>query len=169
MPNVDDQFVRLMAEVRAGSDEAFCKLLRQHGDRIYRTIRRRLHRKVRVQFDSQDFFQQVWLSLYANRDVFSRFKYSRQLVAFLCTVARNKVVDECRRRLIAEKRNVHRERSHDNSEITRRSNLTANVPTPSEVAIANEEWLRLISGQPEHYKRIVELRADGASYDEIAE
>ena len=112
--------------------------------------------------------QAVWASFFANLPTVTRFDRPQALVAFLSRVASNKVVDECRRRLVSKKHNINRERSLDSAEIPRNAKIAKNVPTPSEVAISREQWRMLTEGKPTHYKRILEMRVTGASSIEIA-
>jgi DNA-directed RNA polymerase specialized sigma24 family protein len=47
--------------------------------------------------------------------------------------------------------------------------LADRSPTPERAASAREEWDRLLAGQPEYYRRILELLRDGHTYLEVAE
>jgi RNA polymerase sigma factor (sigma-70 family) len=164
----DDSFRKLMEQVKCGSDGAVERLLELYGDHIYRAVRRRLNQVLRSKFDSQDFVQAVWASFFAHRDDVSRFKTPEELIAFLARIASNKVIDECRHHMQTQKSNVNRERSlgHEGDQA---GSLPASEPTPSEVAIANEQFARMTQGQPSRYKKIVELRANGETYEQIAE
>lgn len=162
-----DSFRDLMEQVKCGSDRAVERLLELYGDHIYRAVRRRLNRALRSKFDSQDFVQAVWTSFFAHRDDIMRFKTHEELIAFLARVASNKVIDECRHHMRTQKSNVNRERSLSR-EGDRADFLPASDPTPSEVAIANEQFARITEGQPSHYRMIVELRTRGETYEQIA-
>ena len=59
---------------------------------------------------------------------------------------------------------MNRERPFDSA-----ANCAAPAPTPSEVAIAREQWSRLLENQPEHYQQVVQLRYLGYSSREIAD
>ena len=37
------------------------------------------------------------------------------------------------------------------------------------MAIAHEQWDRLLKGQPQHYRRIIQLRLQGHTYQSIAD
>ena len=169
MEQNDQQFARLIGQVAAGSEDAARELIELHKDRIYQVIRRRLKTELRPKFDSQDFFQAVWASFFANRELIATFKRPEKLVAYLGAVAANKVVEENRRRLATTKHDIRRERSIDDSRMVNRPRLIAKGPTPSEIAIAEEQLERLIKDQPPHYKRIVQLRGEGLTYEEIAQ
>lgn len=164
----NDEFQNLMQRVRQGSEEAVQEFLDVYGHHVYRAVRRRLNRKLRSKFDSQDFVQMVWASFFENLSTISTFDRPEAVVGFLIRVATNKVIDECRRRLTM-KYNVNHEFSLDGSaEWVKRAAATTD-PTPSGIAVANEQWHRLIDGQPSRYRRILELRFAGETYENIAE
>lgn len=161
------QFTALMQQVRAGSEDAARRILELYGEHIYRAVRRRLNRELRSRFDSGDFAQAVWASFFANREAAHRFDRPDALIAFLARMASNKIIDECRR-VGAAKRNISRERSLDGSSLAADQTIAGPEPTPSQHAIAHEQWERMTAGQPSHYRRILELRAAGATHEEIA-
>ena len=159
-----NEFARLMAEVQNGSTDAVRRLLDGYSGHIYRAIRRTLSRKLRSKFDSDDFAQAVWASFFANYDACLRFSRPERLIGFLARMARNKVIDEGRKRLPA----AERERSLDWSEARGARMLTAAAPRPSTAISASEQWKQVIAGQPSYYRRVAELRAGGATQQEIA-
>lgn len=165
----DRTFRQLLDGLRAGSDESVRELIDRYGQHIHRIVRRRLNQALRARFDSQDFVQAVWASFFAHSSRIADFDTPDEMIAFLATVAGNKVSDECRRNLKAQKRNVNRERSLHGTTDSCRIEPTDRSPTPSEVAIAAEQFEQLTSGQPSHYRRMVELRAEGATYEEVAQ
>jgi RNA polymerase sigma factor (sigma-70 family) len=167
MAEDDQQFADLLRQVAAGSEDAARQLIDRHRNRIYQVIRRRLNKELRSKFDSHDFFQAVWASFFADRELIGTFRRPEKLVAYLGAVAANKVVEENRRRFTTRKHDISRERRIDNSRVLDGEPIAAKLPTPSEVAIAKEQMDRLIEGQPAQYRRIVELRADGLTYEEI--
>ena len=56
----------------------------------------------------------------------------------------------------------------DRSAATAAMRVPADVATPSQFAVAHEQWEQMVAGQPSHYVRMAELRADGSTYGEIA-
>lgn len=161
------EFAELMRQVRDGSEDAIRQLLDQYGDDVLRVIRRKLMKRLRTQYDSDDFYQAVWGSFFARRELLSQFDSPHQLMAFLRSMAGNKVIDEVRHRL-RQKRTITREQPLD-SDLRSNSGAIAQEPTPSEVAVAREQMDHLVEEQPSLYQRIVQLRVDGATYREIAE
>ena len=168
MEDRQPDFSALMDELRGGSQEAAQRILEEYGPHVIRVIRRKLAKQMRTKFDSQDFAQAVWASFFSNIPEVSRMQDPKQLVAFLASMASNKVTDEVRRRLLSKKANVNREVSLAGMTESQFHPRTATA-TPSEFAMANEQLDTLLDSQPAHYRRIVEMRRDGATYVEIAE
>ena len=158
------EFTRLLTCLREGSEQAAWELLAEYGDLVFRVVRHRLPQDLRRAFDSQDFAQDVWASIFRHRSRLGRLETQGAFVAFLATVAANKVRLEIRRRLRQQKHNMNRERPFDSSVHYR----AAGEATPSQVAIARERWCRLLEKQPPHYQEIIRLRCLGHSYREIA-
>src|SRR5262245_1148600 len=99
MGETQTEFQLLMKRVRARSQGAVRALLEHYKPGLFRVIRRRLHRLLRSQFDSEDVLQSVWASFFAiPADEFD-FEDPRALQAFLVEVACGKVIDAYRRRL----------------------------------------------------------------------
>jgi RNA polymerase sigma-70 factor (ECF subfamily) len=92
----------------------------------------------------------------------------QQLMGYLAAMARNKVIDESRRRLDSRKHNVRLEVSVERMDAAAAQGLRSHDPSPSSVAVARERWDRLVVNQPADVRRILELRFQGETYDEIA-
>ena len=74
---------------------------------------------------------------------------------------------EVRRRLQTEKYNLNKEYSLNGPTLIRQD-LTDPQPPPIDVAIAHEQWNRMLLGQPIHYRKIIKLRLQGRTNQEIA-
>ncbi|NLE38583.1 MAG: sigma-70 family RNA polymerase sigma factor [Pirellulaceae bacterium] len=169
MNSADDEFRELIAQVRNGSEEAAWQLVDRYGERVRRAVRRALNQHLRSKFDSLDFVQLVWSSLFRTRNQLDRFEGPNELAAFLITMARNKVGMETRRCLVSLRHNVNREVPLEERTGVIREDLTARGPLPIETAIAREQWDRMVEGQPDGYRRIIELRLRGKTQQEIAQ
>jgi len=165
----DDNFASLIRRVREGSEDAAWDLVNQYGEAIRRAVRRALNERLRSKFDSQDFVQVVWNSLFRVRDKLDRFNRPEELTAYLVTMARNKVGMEQRRRLMSQKYDVRHEESLDQLQAKGRLDVPSPQPAPIDVAIAREKWDRLVEGQPQHYRQIIELRLQGHTFQSIAQ
>lgn len=160
----EGKFEELMRQVESGSDEAIRELLETYGSHILRAVRRRLSRHMRTQFDSTDFYQAVWASFFTN-DRTPKFETEEDLVKFLSRVAGNKVIDECRKQFTRKRDPTRAHSMYDSEENL--APLASNNPTPSEVVSAKEKVERLVEGHPAFYRQIIEMRASGATFDEI--
>src|SRR5438445_10752725 len=103
-----DDFAALLERVRDGSEDACVELVERYGSFVYRAVRRKLNWKMRSTFDSGDFMQAVWASFFEDRKCLVELPTARDLVFYLTSLARNKVIGEFRRRYVAEYA-VHRE------------------------------------------------------------
>lgn len=164
--SVDPQFTELMQQVRQGSPEAAARLLREHGPLVMAVVRRRLHRRLRPKFDSVDFTQAVWASFFVRAAKNHQFETPDQLAAFLVQMAQNKLAAEHRRRFRTAKYQIHREADAASAAS---DHVPAPGPSPTEMAIAKETLEQLLTGQPAHYRQIVELKLAGLTVDEIAQ
>jgi RNA polymerase sigma factor (sigma-70 family) len=157
-------FARLIALVGQGSEDAARQLIAEHGDLVLRVVRKHLPHVLRRTFDSQDFVQVAWGSIFRHRSRLERFGAPRDFTAFLTAVAANKVRMEVRRRCQQKKHNVNRERPL-NSVAGLSSSRDS---TPSQVAMAREMWSEILKGQRPRYQEIIRLRYLGYSSREIA-
>jgi RNA polymerase sigma factor (sigma-70 family) len=168
MSESQETFGDLMRRVREGSEEATHTLLERYGQHILRVVRRKLHRRLRVKFDSQDFVQSVWASFFAQRPAPEQFDGPEALAAFLAEVARNKVAEAFRQRVRTQKRDVERERSLDGSAAFQVARVPGRDPTPSQAAVARERWRRMLAALPDLHQRILRLLRQGHTHADIA-
>ena len=154
-----------MQQVDDGSNEAAQELLKRYGKYVLRAIRAHLHRDMRTEFDSEDFRQMVWKSFFADEP--HEFKHESELIAFLSKVATNKVAERFRYLFQTQKRAKNREQPIELLNGAGELPVPARDPTPSQAMSAKEEMHRLSNGQP-LYRQILEMRASGSTFDEIA-
>jgi RNA polymerase sigma-70 factor (ECF subfamily) len=162
-----DEFQSLMQRVREGSPEAAREVIDRYGRHIVRVIRRRLARRLRRQFDSVDFLQAVWASFFTCDQSRFVFKRPEDLMAFLATVARAKVIEAFRAHLQSRKHDAARELPLEALSASI-PELATSEPTPSQQAAAQEQLERLQHGLPERHVQILELLRSGCSHAEIA-
>jgi RNA polymerase sigma factor (sigma-70 family) len=160
-------FATLLGRFRAGSEEAARELCERFGPHLRRVVRRRLDARLRQQFDSMDLTQAVWASfLAAAQD--RPFDDPAAFQAYLNRMAVHKVIDLFRRHLEAQKNDLGRLRSFDDSATGAGRAATAD-PTPSQEAIGREAWDRLLRNlSPTHQTILARLR-EGRSHREIAD
>jgi RNA polymerase sigma factor (sigma-70 family) len=132
-----EAFPELMRELRAGSQEAARKIFEQYGNYIFRVVRRRLRRELRSKFDSQDFVQSVWASVFADVEQLGDFNHPDDFIRYLARMAANKVIDESRRRF-GGRRNITRERRLPEPTDGDSPTYASPAPRTSETAISIE-------------------------------
>jgi RNA polymerase sigma-70 factor (ECF subfamily) len=157
----------LLERVRQGDGEAARELLIHFEPHVRRVVRRRLPVVMRSKFDSMDFVQSVWGDFFpklARGEI--TFDSPQRLAKFLALVAQAKVTNEFRRRF-GKKLDIHKEVAMGNALIYVPGET--GDPTPSQNLAANERMEAILSGRPELHKRLLELRSQGFTFDEIAE
>jgi DNA-directed RNA polymerase specialized sigma24 family protein len=162
------RFEELMGQVRQGSQSAVRELVDTYGDHIIRIIRQNLDRRLRAQFDSLDFEQDVWASFFAMPTDRLAFRTPAELGAYLTSMAENKVAETFRGQAGTIKRSLLRQRSLD--ALGDGVAAVADRPseaTPSQFALADERWEQLNRGRSPQIRVILDLLRDGHSYDEI--
>jgi DNA-directed RNA polymerase specialized sigma24 family protein len=158
-------FARLVGLAQAGDEQAAQRLHDEYAHHILRAVRRRLHPTMRPQFDSLDFAQDVWASFFVTPGPDYAVQTPEQLVALLTAMARNKVAEKSRDRMMRSKRNVNRERGLDEGVA---NNVLVDRTTPSQVAMGEEAWNKLLALQPPVYRRVLMLLRDGKTPAAIA-
>jgi len=161
-------FNELIAQVQAGNEAAAQRLFDEFGQHIMRAIRRRLHQRLRAQYDSMDFAQDVWKSFFTDAAQRYRLETPEQLIGLLTTMARNKVVESVRGRLGTRKRDLQREHSLER-DVGGGDRFPGRQPTPSQIAMGREAWERLLAEQPPVYRRVLLLLREGKSPGTIAQ
>jgi RNA polymerase sigma-70 factor (ECF subfamily) len=159
-------FEELIAGLRTGDPAAAEALCRRYGPFIRAAVRRQLHPRMRNRFDSLDFVQDVWASFLAIPSDRYVFTNPESLVAFLARMAQYRVVEAFRQRFDSEKDGLAREVAVD--ETLGGDHLPGRQATPSQFAIAGEEWERIAGRFPAGHRVILEWLREGHSNDEVA-
>lgn len=165
----ENDFRLLMDRVAAGCEDAARKLVEQYGEAIRRAVRRALDARLRSKFDSLDFAQLVWCSFFRDREHLDRFEQPADLIAFLVTAARNKVGLEARRHLQTDKHGVGHEHQWIEDSLKEQAQIPDGQPAAIDVVIAGEELERMLSNQPPGFRKIIQLRLQGKTHEEIAQ
>jgi len=158
------RFNLLLGQARAGSDPAARELVERFTPYLQRVIRKRLDKRLRTVFDTADFSQAVWASFFARPPQQNDFQEPEDLVRFLEQVARNKVVEQVRRRLGTRDRHVRREVPLQSGR-----SLIGPSPTASQEALAKERWSQVLDAEPPHHQEIMNSFRSGLSPQEIAD
>ena len=160
----------LFARARSGDQVAWREIFDASYPKVIRAIRRRLNSQaMRSLYDSTDFIGDVWKSLAERPESFD-FATFDDLQRFLAKAAERKVIDEYRR-LNAQKNDVALQRplaawfgAGEGA-----PELPSTGPTPSQVAQASEAREGLLSGQAGDDRRVIELKQENYSNEEVAE
>jgi RNA polymerase sigma-70 factor (ECF subfamily) len=158
----------LLARIQTGDDDAARELLARYESKVRLVVRRQLPRILRSRFDSLDFLQSVWGSFFLKiRTGPNDLCEEANLIAFLAWAARNKVIDEYRRSA-TQRQDIRRERSLEDVREKEKEPLAIDA-SPSQAALAREEYRRLRDMLPDDRQSVFELKASGHSSREIAE
>jgi RNA polymerase sigma factor (sigma-70 family) len=165
---LQQEFAELMQRVRAGSPEATRELVQRYGKEIQLFIRRRLSPRLRPQFDSLDFAQDAWASFFHLPPERYTFATPRELCYFLTRLARYKLIDIYRSQQ-AQKRNRHgTEPLRPQTDEDAGNEPAGRQPTPSQLAVAEEQWDRITQDIEPMFRRALEMLRQGHSREEVA-
>src|SRR3954452_15648665 len=92
----NERFRILMRAAEGGSEDAARELYETYVRYVLRCVRHRMWHRLRSKFDSQDFVQQVWASFFDDRGSLPEFETPEHLIAYLRSMAENKVANEGR-------------------------------------------------------------------------
>jgi RNA polymerase sigma factor (sigma-70 family) len=164
----EDEIHGFLRRIHDGDEDAARDLLLKYEAEVRLVVRRQLPRLLRSRFDSLDFLQSVWGSFFHRvRTTPTEFDDGRHLVAFLARAAKNKVIDEYRR-AGSQKGDMRREEPLW-ADGDRPKDVAAQIETASQVAEANEAFVKLRDLVPEERRALLELKAAGLSSREIGE
>jgi RNA polymerase sigma factor (sigma-70 family) len=172
MSDARQEFETLMQRVRAGCPEAAQEVFQRFSPHVRRVVRRHLARRLRRQFDSHDFLQAVWASFFTIPEDRYTFEQPDDLVNFLARIATNKVIEAFRQRFRTQKNDITREQpigGQPIGETAVTAEPAARLPTPSQLAIAEERWRLLLHNQPAPRQRVLELLRQGHTLGEASE
>ncbi len=161
------QFRAALAAVRSGSSEAVWRFITDYGPHLQRIVRRQMDRRMQSKYDSVDFVQMVWASFFRNPGDIQSFGHPEDLLRYLTGMARNKYLSERRRRVTSRKYDVTRECSLSEVDVAENTG-ERQATTPSQLAIAREEYERMMERLSHRDQEIVRMRLNRASYVEIS-
>ncbi len=160
-----DAFQALIDRVRAGDDSAATELVRRYEPMVRRAARVRLSDpRLGRTLDSMDICQSVMASFFV-RAAMGQFELNSpdQLLKLLATMARNKLANQAHNQRAA-KRDMRRiEAGGDEAEA-----VADRGATPSRQVAARELLDQARARLRDDERRLLDLRQDGANWDEIA-
>src|SRR5581483_4841235 len=168
MDSEKTEFARLIERFNAGDPDALRTLYAEYGGVVREAVRRRLPDRLRKEYDSLDFAQDVWASFCQLAAGARHFASPADLGGYLARVAYNKVIDVCRRRLMTQAYDARREqpmaRAADGAEVP----LPGREATPSQWAIADERWEAIAAALPPQHLAVVARLREGFTQEEVA-
>ena len=167
MSQQSSHFVEMIENLEHHDEGAVQEIVDRYGNQILRVVRRHLGRRMRIRFDSQDFVQAVWATLFANPCAFRHVENESQLIGYLAQIAFHKVIDARRANTMAQRRDLHREISLDGPNVAENS-APATIPTPSQYLIADEELKKIQAELPRSLQWMIEGRLRGMTFEAIA-
>jgi RNA polymerase sigma-70 factor (ECF subfamily) len=164
-----EELGKLLEEAVSGSEDAARQLTERYGHYLRVAVRRWLHKRLRTQFDSLDFVQDVWASFFARGYNKTAFNDPKQLIELLRRMARNKVVTVFRRKFQTQKANINREQSLQEAQEKHGLQLIdRQQATPSQIVSGDEEWEKFLNGQLPAYREVLRRYGDGRDVPTIA-
>lgn len=157
------EFKSLLRDVQAGDQESARRLYDLYHCHVLRVVRRKLHHRLRSQFDSADLLQSVWASFFAIPAERHVFTTAEELIDFLSAVAANKTTELFRKKMQTHKRDLNREEQLEDAAAP-----AAVQPTPSQIVLADELWKKMRLGRSPDVRELLDLRRDGHTVKEIA-
>jgi RNA polymerase sigma factor (sigma-70 family) len=167
------EFRDLMRAMQGGCREAAARICREYERTILRVVRRRLMKRLRSQFDSQDFLHDVWASFFTDPPLDRQFDNPAALGLYLEKMTQYKVIETSRTRLNTSKRDLRREVPIMGTDD---AGLARFYETPSQVLVAQEERDRMehdfeemLVRLPPQQRQILLMLRQGLSREEIAQ
>lgn len=158
-----DSLEDLLKKLNSGDEVAAQQVFLAYEPYLRKVVRRLLPAELRAKFDSVDVFQSVCGDvLVAFRQGGMRFHTVAQLRAFLIKATRNRFIDRVRQHNTAVRLECP---LHD---ADAPGLPLSPQPRPSESAVAEELWERLLMLCPPEHHQLLRLRRQGASAGEIA-
>lgn len=159
---------QLVDRFRAGDPDAAGRLYAEYGGVVRLAVRKRLPDRLRAEYDSIDFTQDVWASFCRLPAGRHEFATPADLGGFLARMAYFKVIDVCRKRLESKKADANREQAAGRTSDGGAVPLDGREATPSQVAIADERWAALAAALPAPHAAVLARLREGYTQAEVA-
>lgn len=139
-PDASDSFEHLITRLNAGDQLAFDEFFLRYDPKVrsfIRNWRRLYHQKLRSLYDTGDFSNDVWSTLWL-RIPSMHVANETDFLGYMSQIARDKIIDACRKQY-TRKRDVSREMPmYQVDENGPAFEPTSHEPTPSQYAVAEE-------------------------------
>ncbi len=162
---VPDPIQELLRRFQSGADDAAAELFSFFNEHVMRVVRRRMSRSIRPRLDTEDLAQSVWTTLWKNRERFQGLNDSNAAMAFIVTIAKRKAAYAMRKHVTSRKRSVHAEQSGDAmGDVT----PERRVASPSQALQAKEVMQKLVEGESDRCRDVVNHRLNGMTIEQVA-
>jgi RNA polymerase sigma factor (sigma-70 family) len=161
-----ESFVELLQRLRAGDPEAAALLVQRYAPAVRRALRFQLRDPgLAREVDGSDILQSALASFFTRAAAAGGYKLetSEQLQALLIRMARNKLRHQLRKHR-AQRRDGRRVLPVDVGDL----DPEADRPTPSRIVASRELLQAVRQGLNAEERQIADLRAEGASWAEVA-
>jgi RNA polymerase sigma factor (sigma-70 family) len=167
----DDLAIQLVARWQAGDQRAADELWRSFADRLIGLARTRLSARLNQRLDPEDVVQSAWRSFFVGARE-GRYELQRggDLWRLLVAITLHKLQDQVKRHT-TEKRGIEAEQALGNEAalLGVHPRLLTRDPSPVEAATLIDEVQDAMRRLQPHERRMLELRLDGHTLEEIAE
>jgi RNA polymerase sigma-70 factor (ECF subfamily) len=166
----EDASIHLVARWRDGDQLAADQLFRRYAEQLIALARTRLSSKLSQRVDPEDVVQSAYRSFFhGTKDGRYDIQRGGDLWQLLVVITLHKLQHQVRHNL-AGKRSIHREQAlgAENSSVGLQAYVQAHEPSPVEALALAEELEQLMRKLPPLHRRMLELRLQGYSADEIA-
>ncbi len=145
---------------------AGAELVKNYEQPLQRAMRRVLgrSRRLRSLYDTVEFTQFAWQEFFRRRGEWSEIETPAQLLAVLLAMGQNHLRDQRRR----FDRKLHGCRAVSLDDVAAEA-VPDRGPLPGDLADVRDQLEAVLRRHPAHHRRIVELRGDGHTCEEIAE
>ena len=152
----------LLERLCSGDAEAAERVFVEYEPYLRLVVRRMLPATLRPKFDSVDVVHSIWADLlHGFRESGWRFKDAAHLRGFLVKATRNRFMDRLRKHRAA----VETEETEIAGEVEQ---VLGSDPRPSEIAVANDLWARMLALCPAQHRPLLQLKRQGLSLQDIA-
>jgi RNA polymerase sigma factor (sigma-70 family) len=157
----------LLARVRQGDQEAIATFVATYDLPLKEVIRHHIDDDIRQVVDSQDILQSVWRSFFTGELSKRQLYDAEEILRILRAMAKHKTLDANRRQLDA-KRSVRRTISFERLQQFVMKALTDHHATAAAELEAEDEFEALLRTLTPRQQRILTMRRDGYTHEEIA-
>jgi RNA polymerase sigma factor (sigma-70 family) len=166
LPQSDDDFAELLAQVRQGDESAAAQLVQRYERAVLRSVRSRLGKNLRGALDSMDIVQSVHRSLLVGlRNQKFQFSKPQQLIGLAVVMVQHKVARHWRRIKKVLSTNLDASIPQHDTPVER---IASHDPTASLVVTADDLLQQFLSRLDELDQQLVRLRLAGNSSVETA-